>query len=437
MRQPDLYHPPPDQPQPQPQPQQQASSSTPPPWSASVNYPYGAVVWYAGSFWRCEAGHSSRPEPDGAPTNNLYLWTPIGSSGGYPSVQQFAQQQQQHPQQGYYSQPAPSYYDHQAPGSSQGYYNAPIASSSSQLYAPVPRHPSSLAPSPSHYEGQEKDDTPSSGETVTAPYDLAGKRGLTPSGSTAFFANMANESIRYITLREEAHKAKDKDELKDELKGKRVWRVGGLGVWAYSDDKEQEETKKRLWRDWGEKHGQKDWLEVARERKQFYEKESKGVKPLFQWKLVEKGQRLPDDALPIGNEQDGAALYAARAWWEGGVHLGKAGHHLNNGASISYGGAEIGLDTYEVLCGPLNEPYLVKWMTYRHGEIAKVEGWQPVEGGREKDGTALLLAKGEYENGQHPGKCLINDDHACVGYGGGELWVRPFSILAYADADRR
>lgn len=47
------------------------------------------------------------------------------------------------------------------------------------------------------------------------------------------------------------------------------------------------------------------------------------MRPLFTWKLVEKGQRLPVDALPIGNEQDGAVLYAARAWHQGGVHLGK------------------------------------------------------------------------------------------------------------------
>lgn len=36
-------------------------------------------------------------------------------------------------------------------------------------------------------------------------------------------------------------------------------------------------------------------------------------------------------------------------------------------------------------------------MTFPHGQIAHVEGWQPVEGGREKDGRALLLAKGFYD----------------------------------------
>jgi hypothetical protein len=40
---------------------------------------------------------------------------------------------------------------------------------------------------------------------------------------------------------------------------------------------------------------------------------------------------------------------------------------------------------------------LLKWMTFRHGERSLVQGWQPVEGGRESDGSAILLAKGEYE----------------------------------------
>ncbi|WWC72541.1 uncharacterized protein I206_106503 [Kwoniella pini CBS 10737] len=426
----------------------QQQQSGPPQWSSNINYPFGAIVWYAGTFWRCEAGHISRNEPDGAPTNNLHLWTPVGSSGGFPlqSKQQsyYSQQQrppypqyqqQSYPQQGYNGQP-PSY-SPQPPSSgwaqTGSYHNGAPSGSSSGLYAQSSYRP--YSPS----ENREKDDSPSSNETITDSKDEKAK-GFGNSGvssATSFFTEKANESLRYMTIRKEASDAKEKDELKHELKGKRVWRTGGIGIWSYSEDQKEEELKKKLWSDWSNDHNASDWIKIAKERREFYDKESKGVKPLFMWKLVEKGQRLPNDALPIGHEQDGAVLYAARAWWEGGIHLGKAGHHLISGASISYGGAEMVLDTYEVLCGPINEPYLVKWMTYRHGEVAAVQGWQPIEGGREKDGTALLLAKGDYENGQHPGKCLINDDHACVGYGGGELWVRPFSLLAYANSDRR
>jgi hypothetical protein len=44
---------------------------------------------------------------------------------------------------------------------------------------------------------------------------------------------------------------------------------------------------------------------------------------MVQWKLVEKGDPTPPDALAIGHETDGQLLYAARAWFNGGVHLGK------------------------------------------------------------------------------------------------------------------
>lgn len=245
-----------------------------------------------------------------------------------------------------------------------------------------------------------------------------------------FFQAKAVESMRYLVQREEELKEKDERELRAELKGTRVWRIGGIGLWAYSQDAEFEGKKQRIW---NEQKGKEEWLDAARARTRMYAK-SKGVKPLVMWRLVQ-GADIPYDALPVGNEADGAPLFAARAWFDGGLHLGKAGHHLHSHASISYGAAEHSLDVYEVLCVPDTDS--VKWMTYRHGENATVDYWQAVEGGREANGKTLLVAKGEYENGIHPGKCLIDDDHACVGYGGGELWVRPFQVLAYSSTTRR
>lgn len=74
----------------------------------------------------------------------------------------------------------------------------------------------------------------------------------------------------------------------------------------------------------------------------------------------------------------------------------RAGAHLVNNASISYGGSEITLDIYEVLCGP-SDPTVLQWRSYTHGDKATVDGWQPVEGGREKDGMPIFIAKGDYE----------------------------------------
>jgi hypothetical protein len=84
--------------------------------------------------------------------------------------------------------------------------------------------------------------------------------------------NKASESLRYLTLRQEEHKATNKDELKDELKGKRVWRVGGVGMWSYSLDEGEEGGKRELWRDWGGRHGKDEWINAAKERTEFYER---------------------------------------------------------------------------------------------------------------------------------------------------------------------
>ena len=113
------------------------------------------------------------------------------------------------------------------------------------------------------------------------------------------------------------------------------------------------------------------------------------------WKLVENNGRIPPDAIPIGHEADGQTLFAARALYAGGLHLGKASHTMVKGSSISFAGQELVTETFEVLCG-LKDSRVLQWKKYRHGEKALVEGWQPVEGGREADGRALLIVRAEH-----------------------------------------
>ncbi|KAK4688596.1 hypothetical protein P7C73_g1516, partial [Tremellales sp. Uapishka_1] len=397
-----------------------------PPWTPYTQYPAGSVVWFAGGFWRAEIAHTSGGHQGSEPSANFHLWTPVPPPS--QSFSPYYHQQAQPPPYGYYQAspylpssqaPAPSYYHSPGPPFPAAATSSSSSVGNSNILSPVPLPMPSKPPSPSSLVDEKR---PSSDETVR---DDARSRGIL-SG--------LHDGMRYATMLEESRKADDEHELKHELKGKRVCRVGGIGIWCLSGgDQEAEERKKKVWREFGGRHGRAEWVEAAKARTEFYNKESKGVKPLLMWKLVERGQRLPEDVLPIGHEADGAVLYAARAWWEGGVHLGKAAQH---NASLSFGGQEHLIDTYEVLCGPLNQG-VIRWMNFHHGSNARVEGWQPVEGGRESDGTALLVAKGDYENGVHPGKCLINDDHACVGWGGGELWVRPFQVLAYATSQHR
>jgi hypothetical protein len=85
---------------------------------------------------------------------------------------------------------------------------------------------------------------------------------------------------------------------------------------------------------------------------------------------------------------------------------------------------------------------------------ANIPGWQPVEGGRERDGRALFIGKANVENGVHVGSELqflhqyqhkltnsaevqVDGDAANIGYGGFERIVRPFEVLTYESYQRR
>lgn len=46
--------------------------------------------------------------------------------------------------------------------------------------------------------------------------------------------------------------------------------------------------------------------------------------------------------------------------------------------------------------------------------------------------ATLFIAQAFYANGWHPGKVEAGDDHCCVGWGGGEVWVKEFRVLSWA-----
>lgn len=76
--------------------------------------------------------------------------------------------------------------------------------------------------------------------------------------------------MRYHIIQEETQKSRNKEELQAEITGKRVWRVGGVGLWAYSSDPEEEKAKTELWRNLSKAHGREDWLTAARARTKLY-----------------------------------------------------------------------------------------------------------------------------------------------------------------------
>lgn len=103
------------------------------------------------------------------------------------------------------------------------------------------------------------DDSSSSNETITGT-----------KGRMEFFGERAEEQLRYHLMKEEGGKSGNVGELEMEVKGKKVWRVGGVGMWAYSMDPEEEKVKSGLWRKLSKSHGREDWLASARARTALY-----------------------------------------------------------------------------------------------------------------------------------------------------------------------
>lgn len=62
-----------------------------------------------------------------------------------------------------------------------------------------------------------------------------------------------------------------------------------------------------------------------------------------------KGKHFPPNMVEAGHEANGAKLYVARAKFDNGLFVGKAGSHLSRGCCIGYNGKEYELDTFQVL----------------------------------------------------------------------------------------
>lgn len=167
------------------------------------------------------------------------------------------------------------------------------------------------------------------------------------------------------------------------------------------------------------------WLRDAQARTDTYYRD--GGREVVTW-VLNKGRNIPQYAIEGGSE-NGETLYISRAFSYGGVHPGKCGRHLSRGASIPADGAEIEIDTYEVLIGKRDA---VRWVTVRGNfSFNSLEGCKPVEGGREADGTILYISQAFYEGGRHPGKISEKLRHCHFSHGGKEKTVEEYAVLVY------
>lgn len=130
------------------------------------------------------------------------------------------------------------------------------------------------------------------------------------------------------------------------------------------------------------------------------------------------GGRVPDGAVAHGWEADGKPLYVARAYLNGGLHIGKVRGEFN-AANIPYGGREEKVFNYEVFMGP------GVWVFAEGGRIPM----NAVAYGYEASGETLFAARAFLNGGLHPGKVRPAFGAANIPWGGAEVKVPRYEVL--------
>ena len=99
------------------------------------------------------------------------------------------------------------------------------------------------------------------------------------------------------------------------------------------------------------------------------------------------------------------------------------------GALVGYAGKEVYCPKYELLCGDKDS---VKWVD-RSGPTTTCEGFNPVDGGQDSQGTPLWVCHVAIEKSIVPGKTSSTMNGGTAAYAGKEIndnqW---YAILAHA-----
>ena len=136
----------------------------------------------------------------------------------------------------------------------------------------------------------------------------------------------------------------------------------------------------------------------------------------LQW--VSYSGSLPSNVV-YGGQENGQKLAICRCNYNGGTHSGKV---VGRNCNIGWGGKEIVMSSFEIL---LNTGAQLSWeaVTSRIPASAVIAGY---EGGK-----PIYVAKGNYNNGVHPGKVFwAGSKYICnIGYGGKEITLNQFKVL--------
>jgi len=198
----------------------------------------------------------------------------------------------------------------------------------------------------------------------------------------------------------------------------------GAGYVAYKEHgKHEDEKKAHVW-------ALNNWLRDAQTRTQaYYNGQTQGP---VTW-IYTEGKNIPRNAIVGGQEtydrEGQQILYISRAYYEGGLLVGKASSVFKLGAVVGFEHEEIHLDKYEILVGDENA---IRWVNVKGVLNIQYLGARPVEGGKEPDGTPIYIAKAYHKNAEHPGKASPAYGDGCfIPFGNKEVKVSNYQVLCY------
>ena len=146
---------------------------------------------------------------------------------------------------------------------------------------------------------------------------------------------------------------------------------------------------------------------------------SDSITGISTWESASNGA-IPDQAVVAGYEADGRLIYVARANYQGGLIPGKIQSGFG-GAHIAWGGDEIAVTDYEVLCGGT----YISWKPASDGNIPDCA----TEAGYEADGRPVYIARANYQGGLIPGKIQSGFGGAHIAWGGKEIAITDYEVL--------
>lgn len=142
-------------------------------------------------------------------------------------------------------------------------------------------------------------------------------------------------------------------------------------------------------------------------------------KPKAVWIPWGTSASLPEGAIMAGIDIDGTGIYIGKAAHEGDLLPAKVIPEREV-AYVSYGGEEVAVNEFDVLCGGQT-----KWVSCIDGNIP----FGAITGGITSDNEILYIGRGRYEGSLTVGKVQPSHSTLYIPFEGAEVPIQEYEVL--------